>query len=123
LYNLQLSLCDFATMVEADQSMRTGDIGQRMAMWMKWAILVQGIKKLLAYTIHTLVWGVVAQGLKPTLVTHVHSIQVTDPCHDDHWITKDFYLEAQNYWIKYLYKNSGTNLDRLLESFSLNIPL
>ncbi|KAI7942010.1 hypothetical protein MJO28_012037 [Puccinia striiformis f. sp. tritici] len=42
-----------------------------------------------------------------------------------HFVAKDQHLEDQNYWLKYFFNRSGrgTNIDRLKDVYSLNVPL
>ncbi|KNZ53858.1 uncharacterized protein VP01_3117g5 [Puccinia sorghi] len=43
----------------------------------------------------------------------------------DHCVVKDFFLETQNYCLKYFYNHNGqgTKIMRLVESISINVPL
>ncbi|POV97708.1 hypothetical protein PSHT_14446 [Puccinia striiformis] len=42
-----------------------------------------------------------------------------------HFVATDFYLEVQNYWLKYFFNHSGigTEINRLKDVFSINIPI
>jgi hypothetical protein len=44
---------------------------------------------------------------------------------NDHFVAKDFWLEIQNYWIKYFYNQcgNGTQIDWLRDVFLLNIMM
>ncbi|PLW12214.1 hypothetical protein PCASD_18831 [Puccinia coronata f. sp. avenae] len=52
LRNLLLRLRDFATIIEANRSMKAGNIGRLMNIWRCWAVMAQGIKGLNHYGIH-----------------------------------------------------------------------
>ena len=63
----------------------------------------------------------------PTGFGHVlkHSLLVSPTGRPNHLVSKYFHLEIQNYWIKYFYNHSGvgTNIHRLKDVLSINIPL
>jgi hypothetical protein len=48
---LQLRLLDFASVWEANASMKAGDIGRVMYMWRRWSVMAQGFKKLSNYAV------------------------------------------------------------------------
>ncbi|POW07650.1 hypothetical protein PSTT_08088 [Puccinia striiformis] len=54
-----------------------------------------------------------------------HSLLVCPSGRANHFVGKDFYLENQNFWLKYIFNHNGigTKIDRLKEVFSLNIPI
>lgn len=108
LYNLRLRLRDFASIVEADQAMRTGDIGRTMSMWKRWAVMAQGLKGLSHYAIHLPRFILILERFLPKKVAKAikHSLLIPTGGRDGHWVAKDFYLEIQNYWLKYFYNNS-----------------
>jgi hypothetical protein len=51
LSNLLLRLSDFASAVEGNRAMKSGDIGRIMNMWRKWSFIAIGVKKLCQYSI------------------------------------------------------------------------
>ncbi|KNF05273.1 hypothetical protein PSTG_01487 [Puccinia striiformis f. sp. tritici PST-78] len=127
LANLLLRLHDFATVLEADRSMKAGDIGRLLNVWRMWSVMAQGIRGLDKYAIHLprmliLLTEVLPPGLQKVLQ---HSMLVTPSGRDGHFVGKDFFLEVQNCWLKYVYNNSGigTNIRRLMDGFSLNISM
>lgn len=125
--NLLLRLRDFATVVECNRSMRAGDIGRLMNVWRRWSIMAQGIKGLNKYAIHLprmvlLLTRVLPPGLRLVLC---HSLLISPKGRPGHFVAKDFYLEVQNYWLKYFYNNTGrgTEIRRLMEVYSINISM
>lgn len=108
LYNLRLRLRDFSTVVEADNAMRAGDIGRLMSMWKRWAILAQGIKRLSAYAIHLPRYILMLEEYLPQKFARVikHCLLLPSGGRTGHWVAKDFYLETQNFWIKFFCNNS-----------------
>ncbi|POW21641.1 hypothetical protein PSHT_02129 [Puccinia striiformis] len=127
LANLLLRLHDFATVIEADRAMKAGDIGRLLNMWRMWSVMAQGIKGLNKYAIHLprmliLLTDVLPPGLQKVLQ---HSMLITPSGRAGHFVGKDFFLEVQNCWLKYVYNNSGigTNIRRLMDVFSLNISM
>ncbi|KAI7934515.1 hypothetical protein MJO28_016942 [Puccinia striiformis f. sp. tritici] len=127
LANSLLRLHDFATVIEADRAMKAGDIGRLLNMWRMWSVMAQGIKGLNKYAIHLprmliLLTDVLPPGLQKVLQ---HSMLITPSGRAGHFVGKDFFLEVQNCWLKYVYNNSGigTNIRRLMDVFSLNISM
>ncbi|POW17299.1 hypothetical protein PSTT_00659 [Puccinia striiformis] len=96
-------------------------------MWRMWSVMAQGIKGLNKYAIHLprmliLLTDVLPPGLQKVLQ---HSMLITPSGRAGHFVGKDFFLEVQNCWLKYVYNNSGigTNIRRLMDVFSLNISM
>ncbi|KAI7942741.1 hypothetical protein MJO28_012768 [Puccinia striiformis f. sp. tritici] len=125
--NLLLRLRDFATVVECNRLMRAGDIGRLINVWRRWSIMAQGIKGLNKYAIHLprmvlLLTRVLPPGLRLVLC---HSLLISLKGRPGHFVAKDFYLEVQNYWLKYFYNNTGrgTEIRRLMEVYSINISM
>ncbi|KAA1073580.1 hypothetical protein PGT21_016451 [Puccinia graminis f. sp. tritici] len=105
LGNTLIMLHDFSSVVEAKRSMSSGDIGRLMNVWKKWCFMTQGLKALGKFLKHNLLFS--PTGRK------------------DHFVAKDNYLECQNYWLKFVYNNTGngTKIDRLRDLYSTNILL
>ncbi|POV94387.1 hypothetical protein PSHT_16248 [Puccinia striiformis] len=127
LKNLLLRLRDFASIVECDRAMRAGDIGRVINMWNRWAVMANGMTGLRNYAIHLprmvlLLTKVLPEGLATVLR---HSLLVCPSGRPNHFVGKDFYLENQNFWLKYFYNHSGigTEINRLKDVFSLNISI
>ncbi|PLW28881.1 hypothetical protein PCANC_23675 [Puccinia coronata f. sp. avenae] len=127
LINLLLRLRDFATVVEVNWASKEGDTGRLLFMWKRWSVMGQGLKKLVHYSRHLpqliLLLEVI---LPPSLAKVVESTLLLCPSgREDHFVATDFYLEVQNFWLKYFYNHSGigTNIERLRDVFSLNIPI
>lgn len=108
LYNLRLRLRDFATIVEADRAMRQGDVGCLMLMWKRWSIMAQGIQGLSHYALHLpRVVHLLEYDLPKGLATLIkHSLLICPSGREGHFVAKYFYLEIQNYWLKFFYNNS-----------------
>lgn len=108
LYNLRLRLRDFASIVEGDQAMRAGDIGRVLLMWKRWAVMAQGLKGLSHYAIHLPKFILILEKYLPAKIAKAikHSLLIPTGGRNGHWVAKDFYLEIQNYWLKYFYNNS-----------------
>ncbi|OAV95520.1 hypothetical protein PTTG_08518 [Puccinia triticina 1-1 BBBD Race 1] len=120
LSNLLLRLHHFATVIEADRAMKSGDIGRLLNIWRMWSVMAQGIKGLNKYAIHlprmlVLLTEVLSPGLQKVLQ---HSMLVTPSGWPDHFVGKDFFLEVQNCWLKYFYNKCGigANIHRLMDA-------
>ncbi|KAA1137118.1 hypothetical protein PGTUg99_013652 [Puccinia graminis f. sp. tritici] len=64
--------------------------------------------------------------LPPDLAKYLkHNLLFSPTGRKGHFVAKDNYLECQNYWLKYVYNNTGngTKIDRLQDLFSVNIIL
>lgn len=112
IYNMQLRLRDFGTIVECDNAMRQGDIGRVMRMWKRWSIMAQGISGLSHYAIHLPRFiTILEKNLPKTLAKAIkHSLLIPSAGRGGHWVAKDFYLEIQNFWLKYFYNHSVSGL-------------
>lgn len=108
LYNLRLRLRDFASVVEGDQAMRAGDIGRVLLMWKQWAVMAQGLKGISHYAIHLPKFILMLDKYLPCKIAKAikHSLLIPTGGRHGHWVAKGFYLEIQNYWLKYFYNNS-----------------
>lgn len=108
LYNMRLRLRDFGTVIEADDAMRAGDIGRLMSMWKHWSILAQGLTGLSHYALHLPQYILILEEYLPKKLAHVikHSLLIPSSGREGHWVSKDFYLETQNVWLKYFYNHS-----------------
>jgi hypothetical protein len=98
LSNLLLRLCDFATIIEADCSMKAGDIGRLLNIWHRWFVMAQEIKGLNHYSIHlpcTIVF--ITKALSPGM-QHViqHSILMSPSGCANHFLGRDLFLEVKN---------------------------
>lgn len=96
--------------------MPDGDIGRLMFMWKRWAVSSQGMKSLNHYSNYlprliVLLKETLAKDLAHTIL---HSFLITPSGRPGHFVAKDFFLEVQNYWIKYFYNHS-------VRTFSLNV--
>lgn len=107
-YNLCLRLRDFASIVEGEDAMRQGDIGRVISMWRRWSLMAQGMKGLSHYALHLPRLILLLEiGLPRDLAQLIkHSMLIPASGRAGHFIAKDFYLELQNYWLKYFYNHS-----------------
>lgn len=148
---LLLRLRDFATVVEANRSMSAGDIGRLMYMWKRWSLMIQGMKGLTHYSNYLPRLVLLLTKTLPKPLAHLisHSLLITSSGRPNHFVAKDFFLEVQNYWIKFFHnhsvsyygcsfdcirrvtfirltfnfiKGTGTEIARLKDTFSINVP-
>ncbi|KAI7964482.1 hypothetical protein MJO29_002580 [Puccinia striiformis f. sp. tritici] len=117
LLNLMLRLSDFATIVEGNAAIKSGDIGRMMNVWKRWSVIAQGIKKLTQYSIQLpqmviLLNEILPKGERKLIL---HSLFIAPSGRHQHFLAKDQHLEDQNYWLKYFFNRSGrgTDIDRL----------
>ncbi|OAV92970.1 hypothetical protein PTTG_27496 [Puccinia triticina 1-1 BBBD Race 1] len=112
LLNLILRLGDFATIVEGNAAMKSGDIGRVMNVWKQWAIIAQGVKKLTQYSIQLPRMIILLNEVLPPGLGHGRQ---------KHFVAKDHYLEMQNYLLKFFFNHAGrgTNIDRLKDLHGL----
>ncbi|EFP87917.2 uncharacterized protein PGTG_13721 [Puccinia graminis f. sp. tritici CRL 75-36-700-3] len=127
LSNLLRRLSDFASIVEGNRAMKSGDIGRVMNMWKRWSVIAIGVKKLRQYSIQLprmiiLINEILPRGLAKVIL---HSLFVAPGGRQHHFVAKDHFLENQNYWLKYFFNHTGkgTEIDRLKDVFSVNVTL
>ncbi|KAA1083758.1 hypothetical protein PGT21_006034 [Puccinia graminis f. sp. tritici] len=127
LNNILLRLHDFSTVVEANRAMKAGDIGCLMDVWKMWAVMSQGLKGLTNYSSYLPRMILLLTEFLPAPLAKLfrHSILFSPSGRENHFMSKDSYLELQNYWLKFVYNRStkGTQIDRLKDPISLNIHL
>ncbi|EHS63516.1 uncharacterized protein PGTG_21692 [Puccinia graminis f. sp. tritici CRL 75-36-700-3] len=127
LYNLFIRLQDFSTVIEANRSMKRGDIGRLINVWKMWSIMTQSLPGLTHYSAYLpRLILLITKILPPSLSELIrHSILVSPSGRPNHFVAKDFLLETHNYWLKYFYVRGGigTQIERLQELFSSNIPI
>jgi hypothetical protein len=127
LHNMLVQLHDFSSVFEAKRSMKAGDVGRIMIVWKKWCVMAQSIKKITNYSSYLprmviLLLG----GLNPSLSNYLwHNLLISPTGRANHFVGKDFWLEIQNYYLKYFYNKSGigTQIDWLQDMFLPNIVL
>ncbi|POW14648.1 hypothetical protein PSTT_02771 [Puccinia striiformis] len=127
LSNTLIQLHDFSSVVECKRAMKCGDIGRLMMVWKKWSVMVQSIAGITKYSSYlprmVLLLTVI---LPPSLAKYLrHNLLMSPTGRENHFVAKDFWLEIQNYWLKFFYNSSGsaTQIDRLRDIFSANILL
>lgn len=118
---------DFSTVIEANRAMKAGDVGRLLRIWKMWSIMTQSLPGLTHYSAYlprlVLLLTVV---LPPSLAKLIrHNLLVSPSGRPNHFVAKDFLLETNNYWLKYFFNRAGvgTQIERLKELFSSNIPL
>ncbi|KAA1123550.1 hypothetical protein PGTUg99_007721 [Puccinia graminis f. sp. tritici] len=127
LSNNLIQLHDFSTVVEAKQSMKSGDAGRLILIWKKWSLMSQALTGLTNYSSYLPRMVLLLMVfLPPSLSKYLRHVLLISPSgRPGHFVAKDFWLEIQNYWIKFLYNHSGTGtqIDCLQDVFSPNIFL
>ncbi|KAA1138597.1 hypothetical protein PGTUg99_030614 [Puccinia graminis f. sp. tritici] len=127
LSNTLIMMHDFSSVVEAKRSMSSGDIGRLMNVWKKWCLMTQGLKGLTNYSSYLPRMVLLLNEILPPALGKFlkHNLLFSPTGRKDHFVAKDNYLECQNYWLKYVYNNTGngTKIDRLRDLFSTNILL
>jgi hypothetical protein len=89
--------------------------------------MAQSIKKITNYSSYlpcTVI--LLSGGLNPSLSKYPqHNLLISPTGRVNHFVAKDFWLEIQNYWLKYFNKKSGigTQIDCLWDIFLPNIIL
>jgi hypothetical protein len=125
--NFLLRIRDFATILEANRSMKDGDYGRLMLMWQRWAVMSQGIGGMPHYSKHLPKLIILLKYILPKSLSDLvmNSLLLSPTGKPGHFVATDFYLEVQNYWLKYFFNHSGigTDIERLKEIFSSNINL
>ncbi|OAV95875.1 hypothetical protein PTTG_26545 [Puccinia triticina 1-1 BBBD Race 1] len=127
LHALLLRLHDFSTVVEANRAMKAGDIGRVMKMWKIWSIMTQALPGLVNYRSYLPCMVLLLQNILPPDVSKyiLHTLLMSPSGRQNHFVAKDYYLELQNYSLKFLYNQTGfgTRVERLQEIFLLNMNL
>ncbi|PLW06210.1 hypothetical protein PCANC_27722 [Puccinia coronata f. sp. avenae] len=127
LHNTLIRLQEFSTVIEANQAMKAGDIGRRINVWKRWSIMAQGLPGLHNYATYLPRMVLLLTELLPDDLAKYfcHSILMSPSGREDHFQSKDCYLEVQNYWLKSFFNQTGngTQTNQLKDLFSLNIHL
>ncbi|OAV98174.1 hypothetical protein PTTG_25684 [Puccinia triticina 1-1 BBBD Race 1] len=127
LSNQILRSIDFASVVKADRAMKSGDIGRVMYMWKRWSVMSQSMNKLKNYTIHLPRMVVLLEKVLPPALSKAikHSLFIAPSGRREHFVAKDFFLESQNFWLKYIFNHTGkgTEIDWLKDIYSPNLSL
>ncbi|KAA1136013.1 hypothetical protein PGTUg99_021287 [Puccinia graminis f. sp. tritici] len=127
LHSILIRLHDFATIVEANRAMKAGDIGRLMNMWKIWSIMSQALTGLVNYRSYLpRMVLLLTHILPPSLSKYIrHNLLISPSGRPNHFVAKDYYLECQNYMLKFLYNRSGvgTQISTLQDLFSLNMTM
>lgn len=120
-YNFLLRLKDFATVVEAHEAKRDGDIGRLIWMWKRWSLMAQGLPGLSHYSRHLpRMVLLLEQDLPAPLARAIkHSMLIPSNQRAGHWLATDEYLEVHNCWLKHIYNNTVSVYDL----FALDVTL
>ena len=127
LSNTLKQLHDFSTVFECKRAMKSGDVGRLVSVWKKWSIMAQAITGLTNYSSYLpRMVLLLTVFLPPSLSKYLrHNLLISPSGRSNHFVAKDYWLEIQNYWLKFFYNSSGngTQIDRLRNIFSVNITL
>ncbi|KAA1130849.1 hypothetical protein PGTUg99_026233 [Puccinia graminis f. sp. tritici] len=127
LHSFLFRLHDFATVVEANRATKAGDIGRLLSIWKTWSLMSQALPSLVNYRSYLPRMVLLLNHVLPPDLSKLvrHNLLVSPTGRENHFVPKDYFLENQNYWLKFLFNRSGvgTQIDRLQEMFSLNITL
>ncbi|KAA1067261.1 hypothetical protein PGT21_010172 [Puccinia graminis f. sp. tritici] len=123
--NLLLRLGDFASIIEGNRAMKSGDIGRLMNMWKRWSVIAIGVTKLRQYAIQLPRMIILLNHVLPAGLSKIirHSLLIAPSGRQRHFVAKDYFLEHQNCWLKYIFNQTGrgTEIDRLKDLYSTNV--
>lgn len=107
LIGFLLRLQDFATVVEASRAMSTGDVGRMMRMWKRWSVMAHGMKRLKHYANYLPRLIILLDKTLPHEIADVlkYNLLICPSGRASHFVAKDFFLEVQNFWLKFFYNN------------------
>ncbi|KAI7949243.1 hypothetical protein MJO28_008064 [Puccinia striiformis f. sp. tritici] len=127
LSNTLLLLHDFSSVVEAQRSMKAGDVGRLMSVWKKWSLMTQALTGLTNYSSYLPKMVLMLTVFLPASLSKYfrHNLLISPSGRPNHFVAKDFELEKDNYWLKFLFNSAGmgTQIDQLRDLFSPNIFL
>jgi hypothetical protein len=127
LSNLLVRLHEFSTVVEANRAMKSGDMGRLINIWRMWSVMSQSLPGLTHYATYLPRLVLLLTKVLPEPLSRFfkHSMLVSPSGRPGHFVAKDFFLENHNYWLKFFFNHGGigTQVERLKELYSLNIPL
>jgi hypothetical protein len=104
LHNTLVQLHDFSTVVEAKRAMKDGNVGCLMIVWKQWSIMSQAMTGLTNYQTYLpcMVLLLTSGSLPWSLSKYLrHNLLFSPTGRKGHLVAKDFWLEIQNYWLKY----------------------
>lgn len=107
LIRFLLRLQDFATVVEASRAMSAGDVGRMIRMWKRWSVMAHGMKHLKHYANYLPRLIILLNRTLPKDVAEImkFNLLVCPSGRPGHFVAKDFFLEVQNFWLKFFYNN------------------
>lgn len=107
LIRFLLQLQDFATVVEASRAMSTGDVGRMIRMWKRWSVMAHGMNRLKHYANYLPRLIILLNKTLPQDISEIlkYNLLVCPSGRAGHFVAKDFFLEVQNFWLKFFYNN------------------
>lgn len=98
---------DFATVIEASRAMSAGDVGRMIRMWKRWSVMAHGMNRLKHYSnyLPRLIILLNKSLLKDVGDIIKYNLLVCPSGRAGHFVAKDFFLEVQNFWLKFFYNN------------------
>ncbi|PLW22851.1 hypothetical protein PCASD_14567 [Puccinia coronata f. sp. avenae] len=117
LSNTLMLFHDFSTVVEAKRLMKAGDVGRLMLIWKKWSIMCQSLNGLNHYATYLSRTVLLLDRILPVSMRRYlrHNLLISPSGRPGHFVAKDFWLEIQNYWLKFFFNKSGqgTQVEKL----------
>lgn len=103
LIRFLLRLQDFATIVEASQSMSAGDVGRMIRVWKRWSVMAHGMNHLKHYANYLPRLIILLNKTLPKDVADIikFNLLVCPSSRKGHFVAKDFFLEVQNFWLNF----------------------
>ncbi|PLW31841.1 hypothetical protein PCANC_17206 [Puccinia coronata f. sp. avenae] len=127
LHNVLIRLHEFSTVIEANRAMKAGDVGRLINVWKIWSFMTHSLPGLTHYSCYLPRLVLLLTHILPESLSKLlrHNLLFSPSGQPSHFVAKDFFLENQNYWLKYFYNRGGigTDVNRLKQLFSMNIQL
>lgn len=107
LIRFLLRLQDFATVIEASRAMSAGDVGRMIRVWKRWSVMAHGMNRLKHYTNYLPRLIILLNHTLPKDLGDIikFNLLVCPSGRPGHFVPKDFFLEVQNFWLKFFYNN------------------
>lgn len=87
--------------------MSAGDVGRMIRVWKRWSVIAHGMTRLKHYANYLPHLIVLLTQTLPKDIAEVitHNLLVCPSGRKGHFVAKDFFLEVQNFWLKFFYNN------------------